>query len=62
MSVMDLWQHLQAAAMGIEVSTLNVALGSVIAMQAWIIREVFALKQQISLVQSHCKLCRKEEE
>ncbi len=43
--------------MTIETSTANVLLTAVIALQGWIIRELFKLKGKVSLLTTHCTRC-----
>ena len=44
----------------IETSTTNVLLGCAVALQAWIIRELFKIKAKISLIVSHCPKCKED--
>jgi hypothetical protein len=41
----------------IETSTANVLIAAAIAMQCWIIRELFKVKAKLTLILTHCKHC-----
>lgn len=43
--------------MTIETSTINLLLGAVIALQCWIVRQLFNVKHRISLIIAHCSHC-----
>jgi hypothetical protein len=43
--------------MTLEPSTLNLLLASIIAMQAWIVRELFKLRTRLEIIASHCRAC-----
>lgn len=44
--------------MTIDTSTANVLLAGVIAMQCWIIRELFKLKAKVSIIILQCSSCK----
>ena len=44
--------------MTIETSTANVLLTGIIALQCWIIRELFKLKAKITVIANNCPKCR----
>jgi hypothetical protein len=43
--------------MTVETSTINALLMAIIALQGWIIRELFKVKGRISIIVSHCGQC-----
>jgi hypothetical protein len=43
--------------MNLEISTINTLLASVLVLQAWIIRKLFQLENQISVIRSGCRRC-----
>lgn len=45
--------------MNIETSTLNLLLGSIVALQVFIIKELFSLKTKLAVVLSRCPYCKR---
>ena len=45
--------------MVIEPSTLNVLLGAVIALQGWMVRELFRIRSKLDVIAEHCPVCQK---
>lgn len=43
--------------MNIEVSTINAGLLLVVAMQCWIVRQIFGIKTRLAVIASHCHAC-----
>lgn len=43
--------------MSIDTNTANVLLCMVVALQSWIVRELFKLKIKLSVIVAQCKLC-----
>jgi hypothetical protein len=41
----------------IETSTVNMLLAAILALQCWLVREVFNLKEKVNLIWRHCKRC-----
>jgi hypothetical protein len=48
--------------MSIDTSTANCLLTLVVALQAWIIRELFRVKLKVSIILAHCKHCKSNNE
>jgi hypothetical protein len=46
--------------MNIEVSTLNTLMAVLIALQAYIVRELFKIKAHIAVMMSHCPHCQEK--
>lgn len=46
--------------MTIETSTVNALMVAVLALQCWLVREVFKLQRKISIIIAHCNHCPKE--
>ena len=47
--------------MNIEPSTLNVLLGAVIALQGWMVRELFRIRSKLDVLASNCPACKKND-
>jgi hypothetical protein len=48
--------------MTLDTSTANCLLTLVVALQAWIIRELFRVKLKVSIILAHCKYCKANNE
>lgn len=44
--------------MNIEVSTINAGLLLIVAMQCWIVRQIFTIKTRLAVIASHCHACK----
>ena len=44
--------------MVIEPSTLNVLLGAVIGLQAWIVRELYRIRAKVDAIAANCPACK----
>ena len=47
--------------MNIEVSTINLLLGLIVTLQAWIIKELIALKIRVGVLSAECPRCIKKD-
>ena len=43
--------------MNLEVSTVNLALGTIIALQGWLLVELVNVKSSVAAIKEHCRLC-----
>lgn len=51
--------------MSLETSTVNIGIGTIIALQGWLLLEVVNVKAAVAAIKEHCRLCgppRKPEE
>jgi len=45
--------------MNIEMSTINILLGLIVVLQAWMIKELISLKIKVAVIIDHCPECEK---
>ena len=47
--------------MSLETSTINLLLGAIVGLQAWVLLELINLKTALAAIKEHCRICKKHE-